>query len=248
MMLDNPKQIKAFKILNASGLVTPDSVTYSLKAASEAKGIADMLIESCDDMILYPDPVTQYISEITRIADAMGHISNEAQRYSDSIAPHTNPSELLQMKLGWDCHVKGNQIEPAPAFSLVEAIEDGASAISVFEALQAVDTAPVIAAMTAINAILAGGQVLVVPDEEIKALGAAVADLSSASIVVEAASGDLSLQATDIKASTDISKRALKDAVDVTLTNNLIDDSLMSGAIAQIMPAGVISALKEEGE
>lgn len=244
-MLDNKKQIKAFKILNASSPVTPDSVNYSISAKVEAKAIGEMLSDSVEDGITYPVSVMEYITEIARLAFAMDSVASNAQQFTDAVTPFISPSELLQMKLGWDCHVRGNEIEPTPAFSLVEGIEDKTVAAGLFNALSIVDATPVASVMADINIILAGGVVLIVPDEQVQALAEAVADLSKEVVVVESASAELSQLAADIAASTSVSKKALKDAVDITITNTLINDALMSGAIAQIMPAGVISALSE---
>lgn len=246
MMLDNNKQIKAFKILNASGLVTPDSVTFSLSAATEAKAIGESLIASVDEDLTYPETVTKYIAEIEDLNEAMESAAIEAERFADAITPFSSPSELLQMRLGWDCYVKGNEISPTPAFWLVEGIEDKVVAAGLFEALQMVNLGPVTAAMTAINTTLVGGTVLLVPDEQVLALSVALADLKSEVVVVKSAATLLSQLTTDVTASTGVSKKALEDAVNITLTNNLITDALMSGAIVQIMPAGVIAALSEE--
>jgi hypothetical protein len=245
-MLDNNKQIKAFQILNVSGLITPDVVTYCMSSETEAKAIAELLKASIEDDIAYPESVTQYISEITRIAAVMQSAASAAVRLSDSITPFSSPSELLQMKLGWECHSKGNELDPAPSFSLVEGMQDKEVAVGLFDSLQVIEATPVSEAMGDINTSLAGGVVQIVPDEQVKALAEALAQLSDPVLAVESAAAEASILAAEIVTSTSTSKKALRDAVDITLTNNLVNDPLMSGAIAQIMPAGVISALTEE--
>jgi hypothetical protein len=64
--------------------------------------------------------------------------------------------------------------------------------------------------------------------------------------LVAGAATQVSAMANAIETSTSISRKALQDAVAITLTNNLKEDALMSGAIAQIMPEGVIDALSKE--
>lgn len=253
-MLDNKNQIAAFKILNASQLVMPDSVTSCISSVAEVNALNELLEGLLLGDITYPASIGQYTEAICRFIAELDEAESTAMHLSGSITPYITPSEILQMKLGWECHAKGNEIEPVPPFSLVVGIEDIVIAEALFTALDAVSTQPLVSAMTAINQSLspgAGGdeggtESPVIPYEQIQALAIAVEDMQLQIDLVASVATEVSALANAIETSTSISRKALQDAVAITLTNNLKDDALMSGAIGQIMPAGVIEALSKE--
>jgi hypothetical protein len=253
-MLDNKNQIAAFKILNSSSLVEPDSVTACLSSAAESNALNELLKGLLRDELVYPSSIGQYIAAIRTFNDVLQQAESTAMYFSDSITPFTTPSEILQMKLGWECHAKGTELEPMPPFSLVEGIEDQVIASGLFTALDAVITDPLVNAMEAINQTLlltlggeeGGAGETVIPNEQILALATATENMQIQIELVAGAATQVSAMANAIETSTSISRKALQDAVAITLTNNLKEDALMSGAIVQIMPEGVIDALSKE--
>lgn len=223
-------------------------MTLCISSVAEANAISELLDSSIQDDIQYPAEVLEYVQAIRGLISKIDDAESAAMALSAAISPYATPSELLQMKLGWQCHAKGNNLSPVPDFTLVEGVADKTVAAGLFASLEVVSPESIIHAMEAINGVLgATGEELIVPIEYIQALNDAVSDMAPAIDEVSEYVTHVNELANAIGQSTSLARKALQDAVSITLTSNLKDDELMSIAVAEIMPAGVIDALSEEG-
>ncbi len=262
-MLDSDKHIDAFGILSAQGMTTPvPIITYR-----EAMSMADGLKQSITALLL-PDAdyatASTYTNKLPGYASTLAKASSESDRFIKAIQGYTTPSDLLQMNIGWDCYAKGNRLNPAPAFALVEGLCDTEVSKGMVDTLKALILADLTAAMEPINikvqasmvppggAGSEGGSATTPPPPpsftaaEIKALKDATDALDTKFLLISSTS-TLTSQYTDrINTSTGAASKALSDAVAITLTVGLTSDPVMSAAIAAIMPPGVIAALKED--
>ncbi|EJV7177129.1 hypothetical protein N7V11_004623 [Escherichia coli] len=257
-MLDSIGEVKAFQILSGAGASIPESITISRAASSKASSLASAIQEMVHPDKTYPDSVSAWTTQLLGFSEQLNEASKSSSSLADSLSPYTTPSELLQMKIGWECHAKGNELIPAPAFALVEGMGNVSIPQSLTDALAALKLDDLNTAMNAINAKIEaagsaggdsdGGQATQAPDitqDEIDALREAVTVAEVSLFGINSASESVVALADRIKTSTTQATKGLENAVAITLTGSLLDDAVMSPAISLIMPQGVIDALQK---
>ncbi|EJR1149083.1 hypothetical protein NZV72_004628, partial [Salmonella enterica subsp. enterica serovar Derby] len=119
-MLDSIGEVKAFKILSDAGISTPESITISRAASVKASSLASAIQGIVHADKTYPDSVSAWTTQLLGFSEQLNEASKASSLLADSLSPYTKPSELLQMKIGWECYAKGNELTPIPAFALVE--------------------------------------------------------------------------------------------------------------------------------
>lgn len=255
-MLDDDKQIEAFSILNAQGAVTPEPITV----CGEIVTLAGTLVKTITPLLVagtpYPASITGYTAKIAGYITQTAQAGSAAGAFSKALQPYITPSELLQMKIGWECYAKGNRLNPPPAFPLVAALNDRVTSKALRDALNAVKTADLVKAMTSINTLLAvpatppeGGVVAPTPalsEKQIEDLRLAVVALDALFSPVANNTTLTTNYTNQVNQATGTAKQSLNNAVAITLTVGLTSDPIMAQAISAIMPSGVISALKED--
>ena len=259
-MLDSKDEVKAFKILSGSGTATPESITISRAASAKASSLASAMKGMVHDDKTYPDSVSAWTTKLIVFSEQLVDASKASLSLADSLSPYTTPSQLLQMKIGWECHAKGNELVPMPAFALVEGMGSVSIPQSLTDALASLKLDDLSAAMNAINAKIeaagstgsdgdqAGGGAApapVITQDEIDALREAVTAAEVLLSEINSASEGVVALTGRIKTSTTQATKGLESAVAITLTGSLLDDAVMSPAISLIMPQGVIDALQK---
>jgi len=255
-MLDNDKQINAFAALSASGMVTPAPVVVCEGAQARAEQLAASVRALLLPDVTYPAEVSGYTGKLSGYAASLDAAAGAAAGFVAAVKPFSSPSELLQLKTGWECHVKGNRLSPAPAFALVAAMGDEAITGAVGDLLQAVSLSALSGAMGAINAKAgaaaapgATGGAAIAPaftEEETAALSEATSALDALLLPLPGSTSALARLADQVSASTSTAKKAMSDAVAIALTSGLSGDPVMGQAVSAIMPAAVLAALNEE--
>ena len=255
-MLDNDKQINAFAALSASGMVTPAPVVVCEGAQARAEQLAAFVRALLLPDVTYPAEVSGYTGKLSGYAASLDTAAGAAAGFVAAVKPFSSPSELLQLKTGWECHVKGNRLSPAPAFALVAAMGDEAITGAVGDLLQAVSLSALSGAMGAINAKAgaaeapgATGGAAIAPaftEEETAALSEATSALDALLLPLPGSTSALARLADQVSASTSTAKKAMSDAVAIALTSGLSGDPVMGQAVSAIMPAAVLAALNEE--
>ena len=255
-MLDNDKQINAFAALSASGMVTPAPVVICEGAQARAEQLAASVRALLLPDVIYPTDVSGYTGKLSGYAASLDAAAGAAAGFVAAVKPFSSPSELLQLKTGWECHVKGNRLSPAPAFALVAAMGDQAITGAVGDLLQAVSLSALSGAMGAINAKAgaaaapgATGSAATAPaftEEETAALSEATSALDALLLPLPGSTSALARLADQVSASTSTAKKAMSDAVAIALTSGLSGDPVMGQAVSAIMPAAVLAALNEE--
>lgn len=255
-MLDNDKQINAFAALSASGMVTPAPVVVCEGTQARAEQLAASVRALLLPDVTYPADVSGYTGKLSGYAASLDAAAGAAAGFVAAVKPFSSPSELLQLKTGWECHVKGNRLSPAPAFALVAAMGDEAVTGVVGDLLQAVSLSAVSGAMAAINAKAgaaaapgATGGAAIAPaftEEETAALSEATSALDALLLPLPGSTSALARLADQVSASTSTAKKAMSDAVAIALTSGLSGDPVMGQAVSAIMPAAVLAALNEE--
>ena len=258
-MLDSKGEVKAFKILSGSGTATPESITISRAASAKASSLASAMKGMVHDDKTYPESVSAWTTKLIVFSEQLVAASKACLSLADSLSPYTTPSELLQMKIGWECHAKGNELAPTPAFALVEGMGNVSIPQSLTDALAVLKLDDLSAAMSAINAKIeaagstgsdgnqAGGGTApapVITQDEIDALREAVTTAETSLSGINLSSENVASLAGRIRTSTEQAARGLENAVAITLTGSLLNDAVMSPAISLIMPEGVIEALQ----
>lgn len=254
-MLDDEKQIAAFGILNAQGAATPAPITVCREIVTLAGSLGQTITPLLVAGTPYPASITGYTAKIAGYISLVTQAGSAAGAFSKALEPYVTPSELLQMKIGWECYAKGNHLDPAPTFPLVAALNDRVTTQALRDALGAVQTADLVKSMASINAVLAvppapaeGGAAAPVPAlsaKQIEDLRLAVVALD---VVFASVSNNVALTANytnQVNQATGTATKSLSNAVAITLTVGLATDPVMSQAISAIMPPGVMDALKE---
>lgn len=259
-MLDNDKQVNAFIALSAASIVTPFPAVVCQEIVVHASSLAAAINALLLPGATYPASVSAYTGKLPGYATSCGSASDAATAFISAVTPYSSPSELMQLKTGWDCHVKGNRLSPAPAFALVEAMGDRSITSGLFEGLQKVTTTALASAMAAINAKVSaaaapaagsgtGTGATTAPAEpsftqaEITALKNATAALDVLFAALPAKNTALTNYTNQVNTSTSTAKKAMSNAVAISLTDGLRTDSVMGPAITAIMPAAVLAAL-----
>jgi hypothetical protein len=245
-MLDKQGQVKAFQILSSSGLVVPSSVTISLEAAAQAQTRADTISSLLLPGVTYPPTISSYTGELQGFSDQLNQASSAAKGLGGAISPYITPSTLLQMKLGWDCYIKGNEITPAPPFALVDGMGDAQTPQALLDAVCAVQTDDLSSAMNAVNAKVQAGGGIPLTNDEIQALKDAVDGVQISLVDVGTTGTTVSTSAAKISTSTSQATNAFENAISITLTDSLRTDPTMYPAISLIMPDGVLHALESD--
>lgn len=254
-MLDSIGEVKAFKILSDAGISTPESITISRAASVKASSLASAIQGIVHADKTYPDSVSVWTTQLLGFSEQLNEASKASSLLADSLSPYTKPSELLQMKIGWECYAKGNELTPIPAFALVEGMGNVSIPQSLTDALTALKLDALKTAMNAINAKIeaagsagggaGGAQAPVITQDEIDALREAVTAAEALLSEINSASESVVALTGRIKTSTTQATKGLENAVAITLTGSLLDDAVMSPAISLIMPQGVIDALQK---
>lgn len=261
-MLDSIGEVKAFKILSDAGISTPESITISRAASVKASSLASAIQGIVHADKTYPDSVSAWTTQLLGFSEQLNEASKASSSLADSLSPYTKPSELLQMKIGWECYAKGNELPPIPAFALVEGMGNVSIPQSLTDALTALKLDALKTAMNAINAKIeaagsaggnsnggqggaGGAQAPVITQDEIDALREAVTAAEVLLSEINSASESVVALTGRIKTSTTQATKGLENAVAITLTGSLLDDAVMSPAISLIMPQGVIDALQK---
>lgn len=255
-MLDDDKQIVAFSILSAQGAVTPQPIIV----CREIVTLAGVLTQTISPLLVagtpYPASITGYTAKIAGFISQATQAGSAAAAFSKALEPYTTTSELLQMKIGWECYAKGNRLNPAPAFPLVAALNDRVTTQALRDAMIAIKPADLVKAMTSINTLLAvpaappeGGTAAPTPALSAKQ----IEDLRLAVVALDAKfapmANNIALTTNytnQVNQSTGTAVQSLSNAVAITLTVGLSSDPVMAQAVSAIMPPGVISALREE--
>lgn len=255
-MLDNDKQIEAFSILSTLGTVTPEPIIVCGEIVKLAGSLAQTITPLLVAGTPYPASITDYTAKISDYASQATQSGNAAEAFSKALEPYITPSELLQMKIGWECYVKGNRLNPIPEFPLVAALNDRVTTQALLDALSAISPDDLVKAMTSINSLLAappsppdGGTVAPTPElsaEQIEDLRLATVALDAVFAPAVSNTTLTTNYTNQVNKATSAAKQSLNNAVAITLTVGLTSDPVMAQAISAIMPPDVISALKED--
>lgn len=255
-MLDNDKQIEAFSILNAQGAVTPQPILVCGEIVTLAGALEQTITPLLVAETLYPTSITGYTAKIAGYISQTTLAGSVARAFSKALEPYITPSELLQMKIGWECYAKGNRLKPVPMFPLVSALNDRITTQALRDALSVIHAADLVKAMSAINEVLAvpsspsetGGAspTPTLSAKQIEDLRLAILTLDAAFVPVSKHAGLTTDYTNQVNQATSTAKQSLSNAVAITLTVGLTSDPVMSQAISAIMPPGVINALRED--
>ncbi|KMJ46658.1 hypothetical protein AB204_02195 [Xenorhabdus khoisanae] len=247
-MLDNEKQIAAFRALGAEGLHPPAALTISKSTAASAIEKASSLRKLVKKETTYPASVTHALSKIT---DAIGKLTvsaNAANAFHNAINSYQNPSQLIQMRIGWTCYLKGNLLPDSTPFHLIEAIADTEITTVQNQLVAGIQTGDIKAAMDEINPILAnslgaGGLVSRLTDEQTSRLNHAAEALARSLDSLNKATEAINRLATQANDSANHAQKSFSDAVSVSIISGLIESPVMVDALKAVTPASVISAL-----
>ncbi|WP_142971371.1 hypothetical protein [Enterobacter hormaechei] len=260
-MLDTQGQIDAFKSLQRAGLNTPATVTLSKKIESMATSQATAIGLLMQSGVSYPASINAYTSQLSVFGESLAQAASAASALSAAISPYCTPSDLLQMKLGWECHVKANSLGESEPFPLVIGMGDTETPQALELRVSELDIGELQAAMAAINSKLSAsastsagdgagaGGATVQPsfsDEEIAALKTAVESAAAVTNEIITETNATRTAASKISESTALAAASLQSAVAITLTNSMMADQAIFPALSLLMPVGVIESLKEE--
>jgi len=260
-MLDTQGQIDAFNILHRAGLNTPATVTLSRETESMATSLATAIGLLTLSGVSYPASINAYTSQLPVFGESLTQAASAASALSRAISPYSTPSDLLQMKLGWECHVKANSLGESELFPLVIGMGDIETPQALKLRVSELDIGELQAAMAAINSKLSAsastsagdgagtGGATAPPsfsDEEIAVLKKAVESAAVVTNKIITETKATRTAASKISESTDLAAASLQSAVAITLTNSMLADQAIFPALSLLMPAGVIKFLKEE--
>ncbi|OKP01552.1 hypothetical protein [Xenorhabdus eapokensis] len=247
-MLDNEKQIAAFRALGVEGLHPPAALIITKLTADSAIKKAAYLRQLVKKETTYPAPVTTALRKINDASGKLTIAANAANAFHDAIKDYQSPSQLIQMRIGWTCYLKGNLLSDSTPFHLIEAIADSQITTAQNQLVTHLKTEDIKAAMDEINIVLtnsvgAGGIASRLTDKQILTLNSAVKALTGALSELDQATEAVNRLATQASDSVSHAQKSFRDAVSVSIISGLLESTVMTGALNAITPASVISAL-----
>lgn len=255
-MLEKDYQLSAYKALAAAGgMKTPEAVTTSTNCATAAKTLADLLAGLVLDTITYPATITEYITAITGHTNTLRAINQLASEHASLLAANADLSVLLQLNIGWDVYCRANALE-ASELPISQAIGDKATPGALLDAVNALDAAAVVAAMTEINQVLntgagggtQGGTESPAPSltqDQIDALKAACAEFGALMGNLPSQSDALKDQHDKASESASTGIQAYSEAVGTALAEASANNSSTASAVAALVPESVMDELKK---
>ncbi|EPK7688507.1 hypothetical protein K7Y63_004119 [Serratia marcescens] len=254
-MLDNPRQVNAFRELNKTGFTPATSVTQALAASEQAKAKHTSLLASLLPGIAYPTSISVPINQINEVATSLESAESTGREFTAAFTTYQSPSSLLTVSIGWDCHLKGEGKQVGTVPALVQALADTVTVRSMADAVAKVNPQQVIAVMHEINKILniappAGGgeppsgpPAPTLSNELVKRLVAVCDEMIKATSGLTEAFSAVSQLTSDGVASVALAAKAFKNAVGIAALDSMGTSSPMQGAIEAITPASVTNAL-----
>ena len=256
-MLDNDKQLAAFRELNKTPFSPAASVTTARSALATAQTESIKLAAAVSATISYPPNVAGAIKKIVGVIEKLNAAATAAGDFAEYFKTFQSPSELLNVNIGWECHLRGNALPQNQSPGLVAAMEDKTVLSALITVLKRIDSTAVVVAMNEVNALFSIGVTVsnssgaaipappvTVSDELAKRLATACSSLENTSQALTGANSAVTSLTINGKSSVDIAKKAFSNAVGVSLLDSMMGSTTMSGAISAITPATVLSALK----
>jgi len=241
-MLDKKGQVKAFKILECEGLVTPGPIAISRQVETLAgeKKTAFEAIQLRNTT--YTASVSGYMQKIAGLATVADTAQGSVLALAGALSPYITPSGLLQVRIGWEYHVKGHDMDPNLPFPLVEGMADTPALLY---SLEAAELDALTAAVNTVNKKVGGtgksaGSTGTPSSAETQALKEATETMSMQMDAVASESRQVSASASGINGSTALPRTSMANAVTVTLSASLTSDNTMLPAVALILPDALL--------
>ncbi|EHJ4093070.1 hypothetical protein J1C05_002679 [Escherichia fergusonii] len=248
-MLEKDYQLSAYKKLAAAGgMKTPGAITSARNSANTAKLLAEELTGLILDTIVYPNTITSYVSTIRTTATGLTNIGGLATQHADLLAGYADLSMLLQLDIGWHVYCRANEREVSE-LPISIAIGDATTTKSLEDAVNALNTSSLVAAMGDINQTLntgsgsssgsdSGGGAVTPPPSLTEQFGAF---FDQTTVPVAA----LQLQYERAKESASVAITAYNHAIGTALAEASANKASTASAVAALVPDSVLDELNK---
>ncbi|EEW1865939.1 hypothetical protein [Escherichia coli] len=262
-MLEKDYQLSAYKKLAAAGgMKTPGAITSARNSANTAKLLAEELTGLILDTIVYPDTITSYVSTIRTTATGLTNIGGLATQHADLLAGYADLSMLLQLDIGWDVYCRANEREVSE-LPISIAIGDATTTKSLEDAVNALNTSSLVAAMEDINQTLntgsgsssgsdsGGGAVTPPPaltEQQVEALKEATEQFGAFFDQTTVPVAALQQQYERAKESASVAITAYNHAIDTALAEASANKASTASAVAALVPDSVLDELNKAAQ
>lgn len=259
-MLEKDYQLSAYKKLAAAGgMKTPGPITSARNSANTAKLLAEELTGLILDTIVYPDTITSYVSTIRTTATGLTNIGGLATQHADLLAGYADLSMLLQLDIGWDVYCRANEREVSE-LPISIAIGDVTITKSLEDAVNALNTSSLVAAMGEINQTLntgsgsssgsgSGGGTTTPPpaltEEQIESLKVATEQFGVVFNQTTAPTTALQQQYERANESANVAITAYNHAIGTALAEASANKASTASAVAALVPDSVLDELNK---
>ncbi|MDG5938343.1 hypothetical protein ACJEJS_24215 [Escherichia coli] len=261
-MLEKDYQLSAYKKLAAAGgMKTPGAITSARNSANTAKLLAEELTGLILDTIVYPDTITSYVSTIRTTTTGLTNIVELATKHADLLAGYADLSMLLQLDIGWDvyCHANEREVSELP---ISIAIGDVTITKSLEDAVNALNTSSLVAAMGEINQTLntgsgsssdsgSGGTATPPPaltEEQIESLKVATEQFGVVFNQTTAPTTALQQQYERANESANVAITAYNHAIGTALAEASANKVSTASAVAALVPDSVLDELNKAAQ
>ena len=238
-MLEKDYQLSAYKKLAAAGgMKTPGAITSARNSANTAKLLAEELTGLILDTIVYPDTITSYVSTIRTTTTGLTNIVELATKHADLLANEREVSELpISIAIG--------------DVTITKSLED---------AVNALNTSSLVAAMGEINQTLntgsgsssgsgSGGGTATPPpaltEEQIESLKVATEQFGVVFNQTTAPTVALQQQYERVKESANVAITAYNHAIGTALAEASANKASTASAVAALVPDSVLDELNK---
>ncbi|ELT0210115.1 TPA: hypothetical protein ACIYS6_002933 [Escherichia coli] len=256
-MLEKDYQLSAYKKLAAAGgMKTPGAITSARNSANTAKQLAEELIGLILDTIVYPDTITSYVSTIRTTTTGLTNIGELATQHADLLAGYADLSMLLQLDIGWDVYCRANEREVSE-LPISIAIGDATTTKSLEDAVNALNTSSLVAAMEDINQTLntgsdsGGGAVTPPPaltEQQVEALKEATEQFGAFFDQTTVPVAALQQQYERAKESASVAITAYNHAIGTALAEASANKASTASAVAALVPDSVLDELNKAAQ
>ncbi|HAT3959709.1 TPA: hypothetical protein I9Y37_001846 [Citrobacter freundii] len=251
-MLDNPHQLAAYKLLQASGIHKAASITLagtiSAEAATKAAAVAALHVTT----ITYPDTIAAQVTLLTTWAALLTRVKTVCDTFVTHVTPYQEPTDMIQLYNGWEVYKKVNALPDDQDIRTNAAVGDTTVVAGLKTALDAIDTGTLATAWGIVNTALTPAPVTppatattpTLTQQQITDLGVAMTKAGVTFDALKTATDAVETLGNNAKADADVSNDAFSRAVSVAILTNITSNGMLTDSVKAILPANVFSEIQ----
>lgn len=258
-MLDNPHQIAAYKLLQATPIHTANSIVQAgavnVSAQAKAAALTALLLPA----VTYPSTISTQVTKLTNWIALLNRIAASGSAFKNTISQYQTPTEMIELYLGWQVYTKVNELPDTTPIRTNVAVADTATVQALRTAVESLNLTAITSAWQAVNTALTpsdggsgssggtGTEGTTAPGlspAQISALTATMTDADEAYESLAAKVSAVDSLTANAKTDADLAFDAFHRAVDVAVLTNIASTDILDGSLQAIVSPATYNELK----